>query len=245
MKTKLPRPTTLTSEVDQSADQTASPPASNPKADEPAPGTGIPAILLRVTDPPRPLPDSLDYSQPLVTLCWRVLNREREKIQESAQAKTGRLQRAIAEMARETYGLREIASALQTGDAAMSKNSHIQRLESIQRRIARILDECAIRVLAPVGQAYAGELVEIFDNIAQKPEAGLQEPRIAEVVSPAVLVENSLLLPGRAVIAVPAPPALAIPPTAQTSSGATAVASERKDSTAIKNNNRRKRTREQ
>ena len=70
-------------------------------------------------------------------------------------------------------------------------------------RLERALDTAGLEVIAPGGEMYTPELMNVIENIAQRVEAGLDAPRVAEVVEPAILHDGRVLRMGKAVIAVP------------------------------------------
>jgi molecular chaperone GrpE (heat shock protein) len=149
---------------------------------------------LEINDRPRELPPGSSASVPLVTLAWRALRAEHERRRDEVKksdAETKKLQNALIGVAEHTAHLR-LAGA---GQGPFDK---------IARQLESVLGEAGIAFLAPSGEPFEGDLMELFDNVAQRTEAGITGPYIAEVVKPAVLRNGALLRMGKAIIAVPA-----------------------------------------
>ena len=87
---------------------------------------------------------------------------------------------------------------------AAGSSDHLARIAD---RITQALAGLDVAILSPQGEIFSGELMELFDNVAQKPEPGIQAPRIDEVLLPAVIQRGALLQMGKVVIAVPHPAA--------------------------------------
>ena len=153
--------------------------------------------------PERLLPSGLDYSQPLASLCWRVLKRERTRFVMETSEDVIKLEQGLGRMALDVHALGECLSSMASEVAGDRGDLKLKKAEVIQRHMVRLLEQCGVRTLAPVGQPYTGDLTEMFDSAVQRPEAGLVEPRLAEVITPAVLRGDTLVCQGRAVIAVP------------------------------------------
>jgi hypothetical protein len=178
--------------------------------DVPAPTPGLSALiplgLTEVTDQPRPLPERMDYEQPLISLCWRILREDRERFRLEQERQLAAVEGALTSLALEAHALGRCLRANTAGGEAGLAVVKTAGMEGIGRRMLRALEACEVRLLTPEGEPFAGNLTEMFDNVAQRPEPGLTEARIAEVVTPAVLWKGRLCRQGKAVIAVPVAP---------------------------------------
>jgi hypothetical protein len=183
---------------------------SNDGADVPAPAAGLtaqkPLGLMEVTGQPRPLPASMDCEQPLITFCWRILREDRERIRREQQHQLAAMEDALTSLALEAHALGRHLRTNSAREGAGGAAVETAGLEGIRRRMLRTLETCDVRLLAPEGEPFMGKLTEMFDNVAQKPEPGLTEARIAEVIMPAVLWKGMLARQGKAVVAVPGVP---------------------------------------
>ena len=143
-----------------------------------------------VADAPRPVPPGTSAETPLLSLAWRALRAEhRRQAADRVRAhdEVERLRRTLADIGSLTYRFRG------------------GRIDDLIHRIERALADSGISILAPEGEPFTPELMQLFENIAQRP-GGDGSPLVAEVVEPAILCGNELLRMGKAVIAVPAAP---------------------------------------
>ena len=157
---------------------------------------------LRVTAVPRDVPDSAG-NLPLVTIGWRALKAAhmrrsdelRQRDQESRKAEA-----LLADLAEGIHGLRTAVEALAPGQGNAEA---APKWPVLFGRLERLLADAGVEVLVPAGQPYDGDLMDLFENVAQRPTAGLQGPRIDEVLVPAILYRGAPVRIGKAVIAVP------------------------------------------
>jgi hypothetical protein len=152
--------------------------------------------LYEVTEAPRPVPPEARAELPLLTTAWRALaeeHRRRAEERRRGEREVRLLVEALAAVAVEVHRLRGLAAA-GAGEAVAAAAG----------RLETALAGADVVVLAPAGEPYVAALREIVANVAQRPEPGLAEPRVAEVIAPAVLYRGDLLRMGQAVIAVPA-----------------------------------------
>jgi molecular chaperone GrpE (heat shock protein) len=167
----------------------------------------------QLTDTPRELTSGVTAETPLVTIAWRVQRVEHKRRAEERRAQEREAQRAaevLVQIAEQAHRLRQIARALQAApDAAAGPANQGQQLAAIAERLHEALRAADVSVIAPEGEPFTAELMDLFENIAQQPAAGLTEPRIAEVIKPAVTRGDALLRMGKAVIAIPPPAAAA------------------------------------
>jgi hypothetical protein len=148
------------------------------------------------------VPDRL-ASTPLVTLAWRALQAEhRRRALESQQRDQDERRRAEswADIAIEIWKLwRSVASGVE----ADSGPGVVRQQQASADRILASLRNLGIELLAPEGEPYSAQLMDLFENLAQRVDDHALEPTVAEVVSPAVFCGKSLLRMGKAVVAVP------------------------------------------
>ena len=151
---------------------------------------------FEVHDRPREVPAGAGYNLPLTTIAWRAMRGEHARRTEQLrgmQEETLRLVNALAEVAEAAHALRRCTPA-------------VDQVISPLRRIEAALESAQLKVLSPEGATFSDELMDWFENIAQRFEADLESPRVAEVVSPAIAYDGTLVRMGKAVIAVPAAP---------------------------------------
>jgi hypothetical protein len=145
---------------------------------------------LQLSDPPRELPPGLAADQPLITVAWRAMQREFQRI-EARQRREASEDRALD------------AAFVALGDELFQweKAGHRDGAERMRTALAM----AGVGVPRPEGESFVEPWIDLFENIATLPQTGIEIARIAEVVSPAVLRHGLLLRRGKAVIAVPAP----------------------------------------
>jgi hypothetical protein len=147
-----------------------------------------------IPDAPRELPPGVAAATPLISVAWRALRAERQRTAaewREIEHEAGKTQEILGRLAEEAWRLGADAGAQPA-------------VEKAARRLQEILAEAGISASAPAGAPYTGELMDLFDNIAQRPEAGLTAPYVAEVVKPAILCRGAVLRMGKAIVAVPA-----------------------------------------
>ena len=145
---------------------------------------------LTVNDGPRPVPPGASQGAPIVTLAWRALrsqwsahDAERRRMAEEAEVFLG----ALAIAAEAGYQLRR----------AGVTHGALGRLE-------QALAAVGISVVAPEGSAFTADLSHVLENVAQRYDPALTEPRVAEVIVPAIVHQEAVLRMGKAVVALPA-----------------------------------------
>ncbi len=154
-----------------------------------APRAGVPAGLAEM---------------PMVTIAWRALRAEhlrRADEHRRVEDETRQALDALANVAEEAYRLRRLAGI---GANAPEGADCSQQLLAVAGRLEQMLAQAQVIVVAPEGEPYTTDMMELLDNIAQRLDPGLQEPLVAEVIAPAILCRGALLRRGKAVIAVPA-----------------------------------------
>ena len=160
---------------------------------------------LKITDPPRAVAAGVTAETPPGTLAWRVLRAEyQQRVEEHRRRETeARLVRdTLASVAEEAYRLRRVvAREPSTSD---DNAAQTRQLLALARRLNETLEHAGVQIVAPEGEPYTTELMDLLDNTAQRPDAQIKTPHVCEVVTPAVTYRGELLRMGRAVIAVPA-----------------------------------------
>ena len=124
-----------------------------------------------VEDRPRQECGGVSAETPLVTVAWRAMRQEHQRRAEQRrkeQVELRQLLSALADVAEQAHRLRSAAGS------------------DFADRLLETLERAGVTILSPVGQPYAGYLVELFENIAQRPQPGITEPIVAEVIAPAI-----------------------------------------------------------
>jgi hypothetical protein len=157
---------------------------------------------FELTDTRRETPPGLTADTPLTAIAWRIMRAEyqrRAEERKQSDSEARRMRHSLADIAEQAYRLRRIASALgQEEDHSLAR-----QLLAITGRLEESLAEVDITIVAPEGEPFIPALMELFDNIAQQTDPEAFEPRIAEVVAPAITCRGAVLRMGKAVIAVP------------------------------------------
>ena len=160
---------------------------------------------LRITDRPRPSLLSSDVSTPLVTVAWRELSAEHQRSQAEAdhrRQEASALARSLQETGVQLDRLRRSIAAAASQASEASPGGRCDTL-AIVDRLEQILRELGLVLWSPAGEPYTAELMDCFENVAARPEPGIREPRIEEVLSPAVFYRSELLQMGKVIVAVP------------------------------------------
>ncbi len=155
-------------------------------------------MSLQVNDQPRAIAAGTSAETPLVTMAWRALRAEHQRRAEERQRgerEANRVAEALASVAEEAHRLRRMAQA--------SPGGHAEQLLAIAGRIESALADAGLKIIAPEGEPFAGELMELLENIAQQPDPEAREPRVAEVIAPTIIYRGAMLRMGKAIIAVP------------------------------------------
>ena len=163
---------------------------------------------IPLTDLPRDVPSGLQRSLPLVTLAWRTLRAEHKRQAAAAQSREEQVSRTLqtlGDVGEQNWRLRRSLAAAASASDGDQKSERWGEQLAISERLDQILSAGGLTVLAPEGQPYVGEIVHLFDNVAQRPDATCSVPKVAEILAPAILYQDELLRMGKAVIAVPTP----------------------------------------
>jgi len=160
---------------------------------------------LQVTDPPRTVPAGVTAETPPAAIAWRLLRAEHQRRADESrvrEAERRSLLEKLAVVAEEVFRLARAAG--RTPSAPEEAAAHASQLETLAQRVAEALARAGVETVAPEGEPYEGGLMQLLDNIAQRPDTGARVPLVAEVITPAVVFRGELLRMGRAVITVPA-----------------------------------------
>ena len=157
---------------------------------------------LEIKDAPRAGTSEALATAPLVTIAWRLMRTQHRRMAEERRdrnEKTGMFQQALVDVATLVHRLRKTdLSAGNTGTILDWQTRFASQLEEA-------LGKAGVTLVAPEGRKYTADLMEILENVAPLPKAGVSEPEVYEVMQPAVLQGQELLQTGKAVIAVPMP----------------------------------------
>ncbi len=163
---------------------------------------------LQVTDSPREGTSDALAETPLVTMAWRSLSAaHRRQLAETRRREDQARQtnQAMAGLAEQIHRLGRTVRSLGSAEAGLPPNALTLELQAVSTRLVQGLTELGVELVAPEGQPYTSELMELMENVAQQPGVDLREPHVAEIIEPAILCRGELLRMGKAVIAVPAP----------------------------------------
>ena len=158
---------------------------------------------LKVADKPRASGSGVPVDVPLVTLAWRVLRVEHEKRREQQSLEEiagARSRDALIRLADEVHRLGRLARS-QSG--RIEEPGNPSPLAALVGRMVKALDDLEVTTLTPEGEPFSSDLMNLFENVAQRPDPGTAEPRVVEVVVPAVAYKGSLVRMGKAVIGIP------------------------------------------
>jgi molecular chaperone GrpE (heat shock protein) len=155
---------------------------------------------LQVTEARREgVPDALADIPP-VTIAWRALRAEHQRRlskQKQVDAENKRIQDALISIAEEVFRLKRIAHTASNGKQGEALLAAVSRLETA-------LAKADLTFVAPEGESFTPELMELLESVAQQPTPGISAPHVLEVIIPAIIYRDALLRMGKAVIAVPA-----------------------------------------
>ena len=154
---------------------------------------------FKVNDTPRQgAPEALAET-PLVTIAWRAMRSDHKRLSEDR----ARMDNALADAAESVFRLRAAARLARTSPKRSRARMIARDVVAAADRLEAVLGSLGVVVLAPEGEVFSHELMEVFENVAQTPDQDAREPRVAEVIRPAILRDGRLALMGKAVIAVP------------------------------------------
>jgi hypothetical protein len=159
---------------------------------------------FQVTDQPRPLATNVSDLPPL-SLVWRFLNAEHKRAVAAAdrqQEERQRLGKVFVEIAESLHELRKLGRLPAVNEANSQTISY--SLLGVAARIEAALAAFGVGIIAPEGEPYTDELMEIIENVAQRTDESSSAPFVAEIVVPAVIFRGELLRFGQAVIGIPA-----------------------------------------
>lgn len=152
-----------------------------------------------VQDQLRPdVADSL-ASLPLVTIAWRAMRAECSRRRQDDDT----LQTGLLGIADELLRLRATAAKTAETSSVEQSSRSVDILGDIADSLQVVLARLGMVIVAPKGESYTPEYMQLIDNIAQVPRLGITCPQVDEVVEPAILYRGGLCRMGKAVIALP------------------------------------------
>ena len=135
---------------------------------------------------------------PLTTHVWRLLRTQHSNRAEQLRKENevrDRDQKALAHIAEQVGRLHDLAHS-----ASETEGPKIAR---IANALTEALTEAGVLFLAPTGEPYTDDLMDVLESVARISKAELSFPRIEEVIEPAIFVKGALVRMGKAVIAIP------------------------------------------
>lgn len=155
---------------------------------------------LDISDDPRGIVPGVGADVPLVTLAWRSIRAEHQR----RAADAGKLPEALAALADGVFRLQRTVRAFSCAPEESGGRNDAQALAVVANGLEESLRVAGVDIVAPhEGEPYTAEQMELIDSVSQIPEPGALEPRIAELIEPAILYRGSLLRMGKAIIRVP------------------------------------------
>jgi hypothetical protein len=161
---------------------------------------------LRITETLRPGVPSTLATIPLVSLAWRALRgqyQQRAATSRAEQEQERRRQDLLADVGEEVWRLRQSAQSMAHLVAGPDKEISLKATRDALDRVEAGMAKLGLAVLAPQGEPYDSDMMELFDNVAQRIDALVGQPRIVEVISPAMFYKGELIRMGKAVVAIP------------------------------------------
>ena len=151
-------------------------------------------VRLTVNDAVRELSVGLPEEVALLSTAWRAMNehcRQRGEELEQSEAETEQNRESLASIAQRAFRFRRIVRTAQTTENQSDHESVYQELQTIVQEIVDALDSAGVSIISPVDEPYTAELMELVENVAQRTEAAIVEPRIVEILEPAILHTRS------------------------------------------------------
>jgi hypothetical protein len=161
---------------------------------------------LAVTADPRTIPPDYDTGTPLYTLAWQTTQRwaaEMKQLKVQRQTAQDGENQVLVLLADEYYRLQQVVTAVTPILAQHNLEKEAKTLALAARRLDQTLQEQEVEIIAPTGVAYAADLLDLLENLEQIPQAGILEPVVHEIITPAIRRGGQVLRLGQAIIAVP------------------------------------------
>lgn len=168
---------------------------------------------FRLADPRRPagVDDMADI--PWTTLVWRSMQASYRDLSGKEARQNSQMEglvEALVQIAEQVYALRKMIGHPQSSAPQAAPSSGGPGLgpgiwDRVDR-IGRAVSDADVRILAPEGEPYVAELMEVLENRAQKPDPMAQGPYVNEILAPAILFGGQVRRMGQAVIGVPVHP---------------------------------------
>jgi hypothetical protein len=131
---------------------------------------------------------------PLYSIAWRYLKgmyAQREKTDQARKGAAEARQKSLGRLAQEVFALKRQAQ------------SEAPALLPLSERMQVLLEELDTHIVAPDGEVYGDDLMEILDNLVPQPDPALTQPVVKETITPTIFCEGELVQRGKAVIGVP------------------------------------------
>lgn len=139
---------------------------------------------------------------PLYSIAWRYLKSmyaRQEKADQARREATETRRKSLGGMAQEVFTLKRQALAEAPADAPADAPALLPLYERLQAQ----LEALDTHIVAPDGEVYDDDLMEILDNLVPQPDPTLTMPVVRETITPTIFCEGELVQRGRAVIGVP------------------------------------------
>jgi len=150
---------------------------------------------LDVKDAPRQLAVGIAADLPLVAIAWRALRTEHQRRAAETQRNAAEMtlfRDALANVAELVFRLRRVSDRWEP-----------QQMLVFLERLEQAVTRAGISVFAPEGEEFTSELMDVVENVAQQVDPRASEPRVGEIIEPAVLYHGDVLRMGKAVIRIP------------------------------------------
>ncbi len=149
------------------------------------------------------IPDQLrrggQSSLPLYSLTWRYLKSlasEQEKLNKEKTEQAAQRRKALTGLAQEVFLIKRQAASQPGLQSPNPLSGSIERMQTI-------LGGMDTHIVAPDGEEYTEDLMEILDNLVAQPDPSLEHPQVKETILPTIFCEGELVQRGKAVIGVP------------------------------------------
>jgi hypothetical protein len=117
------------------------------------------------------------------------------------ETQIGKMLDTLAVVAEETHRLRLLARRVPASPMEAATTSPVA---AVAQRVEEALAAVGLTIVAPEGEPFTDEWMDVFENIAQTQDPSIDGAKVAEVVAPAVMYRGDLLRRGKAIVAVPA-----------------------------------------
>lgn len=154
----------------------------------------------------RIIPPGRKLDTPLFSLAWQATQRWSEEIRQLKQNQQASLENenlAWITLADECFRLKKLYTSLAPTLQQSNLSQPAQDLALTVRRLEQALLTNAIEIVAPLAVIYSPELSEVMENVDQVTQPDIEEPIVAEVLTPIIKRANQVIRFGKAIIAIP------------------------------------------